>query len=208
MNTLAAHVALALEPTPDEAHELLHRELSKSEYLEGRGLQSILDWLLQKIGTTVFRTAEGTFNWMLLAIIAVVIIALIIGVYARVGREQKTISAAQELTSLSADEHRRRALDLKNTDPTEALKAGFRAIIVRLDKTAATAAPGRTTGDITRLIAHEYPDLKNDISRCASKFDVATYRLETVGTVTTQDVDAMLALDNEIQKRLSTQVSV
>ena len=204
MNTLAAHVALALEPTPDEARELLRRELSKSEYLEGRGLQSILDWLLQKIGTTVFRTAEGTFNWMLLAIIAVVIIALIIGVYARVGREQKTISAAQELTSLSADEHRRRALDLKNTDPTEALKAGFRAIIVRLDKTAATAAPGRTTGDITR----EYPDLKNDISRCASKFDVATYRLETVGTVTTQDVDAMLALDNEIQKRLSTQVSV
>lgn len=207
MNTLAAHVALALEPTPDEARELLRRELSKNEYLEGQSVQGVLNWILQKIGTTVFRTAEGTFNWMLLVIIAVVIIALIVGIYARVGREQKTVSATQALTSLSANEHRRRALDLKNTDPTEALKAGFRAIIVRLDATAATAAPGRTTGEITRLIAREYPALKYDVARCASKFDVATYRLETIGTVTTQDVDAMLALDDEIQKRLSAQVS-
>ncbi|EPD31423.1 hypothetical protein [Gleimia europaea] len=204
MNTLVAHVALALEPTPDEARELLRRELSKNEYLEGQSVQGVLNWLLQRIGTTVFRTAEGTFNWMLLVIIAVVIIALIVGIYARVGREQKTVSATQALTSLSANEHRRRALDLKNTDPTEALKAGFRAIIVRLD---ATAAPGRTTGEITRLITREYPALKYDVARCASKFDVATYRLETIGTVTTQDVEAMLALDDEIQKRLSAQVS-
>ncbi|MDO5034806.1 MAG: hypothetical protein Q4E01_05425 [Actinomycetaceae bacterium] len=206
MTPRAHTIHTALDPTPDEARQLLDTELSRLEYRSQKGpLDYIIEWLLRNTDTSAL-TSPGTFNWVLTAIILVVLAALTLSIYTRVKKETQTTQKTREHHQTTVEEQLQHAHTHRQNNPTEAIKAGFRAIILTLDQTTAASAPGRTVGDIAHLIETKYPDLTQTATQAASKFDIAAYSLETIEPITTTDVDTVLALQTELSKRLTAEV--
>lgn len=197
----------ALDPSPDEARELLHRELLKREYQPAQAQSSIWAWLVDRFGLDAFMLAIRSYNWVIGAIVVAIVVALIVGVITRVRREESTVVANGLQAKKSSNEYRERALALRDTDPREALKAAFRALIALLDRNTSAAAPGRTVGDIARLVGNKYPDLAERARRSASKFDIAAYSLETVESVGREDVDALLDLIDSVEQRIRAEIN-
>lgn len=222
VRVLTAHIAVSrwfgfeppLTPSPDEGRELFREELSKSKYLEKRDwFQEFLRWVLRPL-EVYFTDGEPIPTEPFLAVFIIGILA-VAGwlIYTRFVREQRgSVDVPEDALidpRISAEEYRQQALQLRDSNPEEAVKAAFRAIIARMDNSGLTStAPGRTVGDVTRTISGRYPDLRSSAQECAQSFDIAAYALIPSGRVDVIDVDQTLYLDDRVKERLqSEQVS-
>lgn len=216
LRVLAAQIAVSrwfgfeppLTPSPDEARDLVRQELSKTEYQEKRDwLQEFLSWLLRPL-QGLFDTDTPVPTEPFIAVLIVGLLALVGWLlYTRLIRAPKQVEETAEDTlvdpRISAEEYRQLASNLRASDPEEAVKAAFRAIIARMDQSGLTStAPGRTVGDVTRAISARYPELRKPAQECAKAFDIAAYALLPNGRVDVVDVDQVLYLDDQVKQRL------
>ncbi|MDO5049849.1 MAG: hypothetical protein Q4D87_08205 [Actinomycetaceae bacterium] len=197
-----------LTPSPDEGRELLRRELLKGEYQEKRNwFEEFLLWLVQPLNDWIGDGGEiPTRPIIIVLIIAIVAVGSWI-IYTRFlrggGSPEIVVGDALLDPSIPPEEYRQRAIQMREGDPSEAVKAAFRAIVARLDRSGLTStAPGRTVGDVTRTIGAKYPDLAQLAHVCGQSFDVAAYALIPNGRVDTVDVDQVLYLDDQVIDRL------
>lgn len=213
---LSAHLAVTrwfgfeppVTPSPDEGRELLRRELLKPDYQEKRDwLHEFLLWLLNPLNRFFPKDAQIPTKPILILLIVVLLGVGAWLIYSRFLRSSKKeapqVSDALVDPTIAPDEYRNQAMRLRVSDPEEAVKAAFRAIIARLDRSGLTStAPGRTVGDVARTIGGRYPELRPAAQESASSFDIAAYALVTTGRVSSFDVDKVLNLDEKVMNRL------
>lgn len=192
-----------VEPGPEEARELLVRELAKEEYQDARPgvlesvLQAILDWLAGLIAQL------NGFSPNLGTLVLVVAALLLIGaaVWLVKPRRNARSRAAAEMfdgaVPLTADEHRRnsRAAAARG-DWDAALTERFRALVRSMEeRVVLDPRPGRTADEAAAGIAAAFSTEAGRLRVAANRFDAVRY-----GKVpaTPADLDQLAALDDSL----------
>ncbi|MDO5720454.1 MAG: hypothetical protein Q4P05_06925 [Actinomycetaceae bacterium] len=201
---------IPVAPTPDEAREWLSDELLKPEYLSRRNwLQDFFDWLFAPLLRDLDISADTAWIVITLFILGLVV-ALLWWIFRNIRGRAQLSRAAQPGDdalldpTISPEEYLQLAVEHRETDPDEAVKAAFRSIIARFDRAGILhISPGRTVGEVARTMSAEYPDLYRDIQHSAAAFNTAAYSTDPKPRTTVADVDVLLRLCHAIHARMS-----
>lgn len=197
-------------PTPDEARDWLSDELLKPEYLSRRNwLRDFFDWLFAPLLRDLDVSADTA--WIIISIIIMLLLVALLWWMIRNIRGRAQTSRAAEPgddalldPTISPEEYLQLAVDYRETNPDEAVKAAFRSIIARFDRAGILhISPGRTVGEVARTMSTEYPDLRQDIHHSAAAFNTAAYSTDPQPRTTVADVDILLRLSHAIHARMS-----
>lgn len=192
-----------VEPGPDEARELLVRELAQEEYQDARPgvlesiLQGILDWFAELISQlNGFSPNLGTLVMVLAAL-------LLIGTAVWVVKPRRNARrrAAAEIfdgdAPLTADEHRRNSREAAGQgDWDTALTERFRALVRSMEeRVVLDPQPGRTADEAAAGIAAAFSTEAGRLRTAATRFDSVRYgKVPASGA----DVDQLAALDDSL----------
>jgi hypothetical protein len=191
-----------LDPSPDEARDLLRRELAKPEYYTDNVVQRLLDWLGRQVNGTV----DGTRGipapiWF---VVTVVVLALAAGVVylasqarTTARREKDAGGDVLEDRSVTADELRASAeRALAEGRFSEAVVDGYRALARRqVERGRLDDDPGVTAHEVARLLAREFPPLGERTAAGADVFDAVMYGEREA---TRDQATSVLELDREL----------
>ena len=168
-----------LDPSPDEARELLARELARPEYPHPSLLERFLDWLGEKLGGFV-SSATGSAVGLVVALLVAVLVALVlVAALTRVRRDR--VEGPEQLGVLdvpaTAEDLRRRAeTALTEGRPDDAVADGARALARRcVERGLLDDAPGRTTHEVFADVATRFPDEAAALRAAADLFDRVVY---------------------------------
>ncbi|WP_170219242.1 DUF4129 domain-containing protein [Nocardioides litoris] len=171
-----------LDPTSEQARDLLGRELTDPSYYRDGVLQRIIDW----IGRTFDGGVEGardvpSLSWLAITLVVVLLVG---GLGFLASRARRTARAAvgregDVLTDevLSAAQLRARAeAALVEGRFAEAVVEGFRALARRqVERGRLEDSPGVTAHEVAAVLAAEYPDLRERTAAGADLFDAVMY---------------------------------
>ncbi|MEV7647975.1 DUF4129 domain-containing protein [Arthrobacter sp. NPDC089319] len=198
-----ALAAALLNPDPEEARELLVRELAKEEYQNARPsvlesvLQRILDWFADLISQlNGFSPNLGTLILVLAALL--LIGAAVWVVKPRLNARRR---AAAEIfdaaVPLTADEHRRNSRDAAaREDWDTALAERFRGLVRSMEeRVVLDPQPGRTADEAAAGIAAAFSAEAGRLRAAANRFDSVRYGKVPASR---DDVERLAALDDSL----------
>ncbi|GAA5155238.1 DUF4129 domain-containing protein [Nocardioides marinquilinus] len=191
-----------LDPTPDEARDLLRRELAKPEYYTDNVVQRLLDWLGRQIDGTVNGTRDVPAPiWFL---VTVVVLGLAAGIaylasQARTTARRQKDAAGDVLDdrAVTADELRAAAeRALAEGRWSDAVVEAYRALARRqVERGRLDDDPGVTAHEVARLLAREFPPLGSRTAAGADLFDAVMYGERQA---TRDQATSVLDLDREL----------
>lgn len=178
----AAHAALSpLDPSPEEARELLRRELLRPEYHDRDVLARLVTWVERQLGraTEVASAAPplSTLAAMLVLLALVVALGWLLSRARRSARVRPAGAPVLTDEPLTAAELRDRARAAQGAGRHEdAVLDGFRAIAVgQVERGELTAAPGRTAHEVAEALALHHPARAAQAREAGLLFDLVRY---------------------------------
>ena len=197
---MPAHVATELpsDLPPDQARDLLRRELLDPEYEQEGLLQRVMGWLEDLLGG-LFERADSLSSPSALAVVTVVfVLALLLvvslGRVRSAGPRQRRSSAGDVLDprTTSAEFLRRADRALQQGDLRLCAVEAFRAAATRqVEQAVVDDLPAATAQDVARDVRALDPALGAQYARAADVFDAALYGHAEVPR---QDVERLLVL--------------
>jgi hypothetical protein len=189
------------EPTPDEARDLLERELARSEYPHPSLVDRFLAWVGDRLDDLV-ATATGSEVGILVAVVLAGLLAVVL--LAAVSRVRRDPSgAAQEVGVLdlpdTADQLRQRAeASLADGRPGDAVADAARALARRcVERGLLDDSPGRTTHEVYADVAARFAAQAAALSSSADLFDRVVYGRRTASP---EEARTVLDLDDELRR--------
>lgn len=194
-------------PDADQLQNELWWEMFKPEYIlkyDWMGL--IIYWItkpLKGLGNTSASLIE-ILLWFLLLIA----LSLLAWWGWRTWRPRKKITEpkAEQLLidpKISAAEYQQKALQLRETNPDEAVKNAFRSGVATLDRAEImSVTPGSTAGEAALIMRRNFPDLAETIDLAALLFNTAAYSLTPAPRTTPNDVNTVLILADALRTRV------
>jgi hypothetical protein len=193
-----------LDPSGDEARDLLQRELTDPAYYEDNLVQRILDW----IGRQVDGTVEGSRDTPALTWFAItLVVVLLVGTLAFLAARARGTARARPdregdvLTAevVTAAELRARAEQaLAEGRHGAAVVDGFRALALRqVERGRLEDSPGITAHEVAAVLATEYPGTAARTAAGADLFDAVMYGERPA---TREQAVAVLELDVELAR--------
>ncbi|WIK64335.1 DUF4129 domain-containing protein [Gleimia hominis] len=196
-------VSTAFTPDPDEARELLERELSHAEYNTFDMLQAVFNRWLQELLTAVHLPPNEVGYTV--AIIAAIIVVAVLGLIIwrirkhRKVRGQASVEDALLDPTVSAEEYASRARAALETDPDAAVIDAFRAVVALLDRAKIMhASPGRTAGDVQRELQAHFPPLRSAATHATRAFNIASYAQTPAPRTTREDAQQILIVFDQV----------
>ena len=197
----ATPAADALSPEPDEARELLRRELAKQEYQESP-VERFWGWLDERWEELTERVVDvGGASTFAVVLLVVGLLAVLGVTVPRVRRDRKAAatSAGGVLDDRggTADELRRDAEAAAAAgDHERAVAAAVRALVRRAaERGLLDDDPGRTTHEVLAVVATRFPDHAPRLREHADLFDAVVYGRHRTGALQSA---AALQLDAEL----------
>ncbi len=201
-----------LEPSADEARNLLQSELSNPIYQPAsepwylRILNRIMEFLDSLAGT---RMSTGTLLWIFLAVVVFLVVVFIVAGpirRARKTRKDNTLFSVDVITASEYRERAQRAAALGNF--SQAAVELYRACVRRAEETVVISEhPGRTAHEAATSISTAIPSLESDVLWAAAIFDLVEYG---DGSATAQDVARLEDLYTQLEhsSRTSSEVTL
>lgn len=191
-----------LRPTPEQAHDLLRRELVKAEYNDTNLVQRVLDWIGRRIaGTVDSASSTPALTWFAITLVTLALVAAMIYLASRARRTQRqrgesTAVLTDELISAAAlRERAERAL----TDGryAEAVLDGFRALALgQAERGRLDDAPGATAHEVAHALGVVFPEQRRAVASGADVFDAVRYGERAASR---EQAAAVLAIDDELR---------
>ncbi|WP_148572821.1 DUF4129 domain-containing protein [Nocardioides caldifontis] len=192
-----------LRPEPDDARELLRRELAEQEY-QRSPIERFWAWLDERwdelTDQVVDIGAAPTFAIVLLVVGLLVVLGLTLP---RVRRDRGAGANAPggvlDDRGAGADELRRDAEAAAAAgDHERAVATAVRALVRRaVERDLLDDAPGRTTHEVLELVAVRFPDHGDRLRDHADLFDAVVYGRRRVGALQSA---AALQLETDVRR--------
>jgi hypothetical protein len=193
-----------LDPSGDEARDLLQRELTDPAYYEDNLVQRILDW----IGRQVDGTVEGSrdtpaLTWFAITLVVVLLVGTLgyLAARARGTARARPDREGDVLTAevVTAAQLRARAEQaLAEGRHGAAVVDGFRALALRqVERGRLEDSPGITAHEVAAVLAAEYPGTAERTAAGADLFDAVMYGERPA---TREQAAAVLDLDVELAR--------
>ncbi|KQW48730.1 hypothetical protein ASC77_08315 [Nocardioides sp. Root1257] len=170
-----------LDPSSEEAHSLLRRELAHPEYHDTNLFLRVLDWLDGLLNGLIDSAAKAPPLSTFAAIVAFLLLG--VGLAWLLSRVRRTARAAGrpgpvvEDATVTADQLRDAAeRALAEGRNAAALVDGFRALTVRqVERGRLDDRPGATAREVAGALATTYPDQQAPVASSAALFDAVRY---------------------------------
>lgn len=193
-----------LQPTPDEARELLRRELLRPEYHSDNLVQRLLDAIGRRIDGTVERASTSApLTWF---VATAVILGLVAGLVYLASRARRTARHRAEGAAVLTDEVISAAALRERAERAhaegryaEAVLDGFRALaLAQAERGRLDDNPGATAHEVASVLGASYPDQRGALAAGADLFDAVRYGERPA----THDQSAgVLAVDDALRSR-------
>ncbi|QGA06577.1 DUF4129 domain-containing protein [Nocardioides sp. dk884] len=197
----AARAVLSpLDPSPEEARELVRRELLRSEYHDRDLIERLLTWVERQLGTVADAASAAPPLSTLAAMLVLLALVLALGWLLSRARRSARVrpSGAAVLTDepLTAADLRARARAAHAAGRHEdAVVDGFRAIaLAQLERDELAAAPGRTAHEVAEALAVRHPGRAAQAREAGLLFDLVRYGDRSASPAAA----AVLALDADL----------
>lgn len=190
-----------LDPTPDEARDLLRRELINPDYHRESGIQELIAWIRAKLLAGADRLSDAppltTFVSLLLLVALVIALAWLVTQVRGSARTRSRQSAVLEEAGVTAAELRARAeAALAAGRSDDALVDAFRALALRqIELGSVDDVPGATAHELSEAMGERFVPLAGRIREAGRLFDLVLYGHRSV---TETDARAVLSLDDEL----------
>jgi hypothetical protein len=182
--TPALRIALEppLDPSGDEARDLLRRELADPSYYDDNLVERVVDW----IGRTIDGSVEGargipSLTWFAITLIVVLLLGAL-GYLASRARGTARADRGRDGDVLTAEvvtaaQVRARAEQaLAEGRYGEAVVEGYRALARRqVERGRLEDSPGVTAHEVAAVLAVEYPEHRERTAAGADLFDAVMY---------------------------------
>lgn len=171
-----------LDPSGEDARDLLREELADPEYYEDDLLQRLLDWIARQLDRGIGAAADvPPLQAFAAIVVGLALVAGVVLVISRVRRNPQSGSAGVGPVlggeRVSADELRRRAEEaLERGEQATAISEAYRALGVRqIERGVIAERPQATAGELARAIALAHPDHASGVRAAAGVFDEVVY---------------------------------
>ncbi|HXF02934.1 MAG TPA: DUF4129 domain-containing protein [Arthrobacter sp.] len=198
-----AIAAAPLTPDPEEARELLVRELAKEEYQDARpgvlesALKGILDWFTELISQ--LNGFSPNLGMLILVLAALLLIGAAVWVIKprRNARRRAAAEIFDAAAPLTADEHRHNSREAAaRGDWDTALAERFRALVRSMEeRVVLDPQPGRTADEAAAGIAAAFSTEAGRLRTAANRFDSVRYGKVPASR---DDVERLAALDDSL----------
>jgi Domain of unknown function (DUF4129) len=170
-----------LDPGPDEARELLQRELVRPEYHDRSVVEEILDWIDRFVNATIDAATGAPPLSTFFAMVAFLLLALGLGWLlsrargtARIARDRSLLQPGEVVTA--AELRRRAEQAVGDGRHADAVVEGFRALAVRqVERGRLDDLPGATAHEVAVALGAAYPDARASVDGTAALFDAVRY---------------------------------
>ena len=190
-----------LEPSPDEARDLLERELARPEYPHPSLVDRFLAWVGDRLDDLV-AAATGSEVGIAVAVVLAGLLALVLlAAASRVRRDPS--GPAQEAGVLdlpeTADQLRQRAeASLADGRAGDAVADAARALARRcVERGLLDDSPGRTTHEVYADVAARFAAHAVALGRSADLFDRVVYGRRTASA---DEARALLDLEDDLRR--------
>jgi hypothetical protein len=194
---------VTLDPSPDQAHDWLRRELLRPEYNDQNVVRRLLDEILNLLDRAINAATGASTLQTVIAMATFAALCAVLGWLiskARAGARDKRAAPGVVLgeEQVSAAQLRARAdTALAEGRTAAALIDGFRALTLReMERGRLLDTPGATAGEVASTLAATYPDQESRVTRNASRFDMVLYGDRPATVEQAQDV---LGLDDALK---------
>nr|WP_253945563.1 DUF4129 domain-containing protein [Nocardioides sp. zg-DK7169] len=190
-----------LDPSPDEARDLVRRELVRPEYHDRDVVARLLDWLEHQLDRVVDAASAAppvaTLAAMLVLLVLVGALGWLLTRARRSGPRRRGEAPVLTAEQVSADELRRRAeAALAAGRHEEAVLEAFRAIALsQVERGELSPAPGRTAHEVAEALAAARPPLAARARDAGLLFDRVRYGERPADAA---QAAAVLALDADL----------
>ncbi len=171
-----------LDPSGDEARDLLRRELTDPDYYDDNIVQRLLDWLGRRVDGTV-EGARGvpSLTWFAATVIFLALVAAAVFLVSRArgtarqkGERDKAVLTDEVATAAELRARAERAM--VEGRYAEAVVDGFRALARRqVERGRLDDSPGVTAHEVATVLAAEYPPQRERTAAGADLFDAVMY---------------------------------
>jgi hypothetical protein len=190
-------------PEPDEARELLRRELAEQEYQQPP-LERFWAWLDERWGELTDQVVDiGAAPAFAVALLVVGLLAVLAVTVPRIRRDRGAgatgAGGVLDDHGATADELRREAEAAAAAgDHERAVATAVRALVRRaLERGLLDDAPGRTTHEVLDVVAARFPDHAAQLREHADRFDAVVYGRRRVGALQSA---AALQLESDVRR--------
>ncbi|MCS4485080.1 hypothetical protein NXS08_06320 [Gleimia sp. 6138-11-ORH1] len=194
-------------PDPDKLQKELVDEATRWEYLSKRNwIEEILDIIFSPL-RHLTNTAASTTSIILTIFFVTVLLTLITWIaYTWRPRKKEIVEEQEEQLidpRIPPEKYHQWALQLRETNPDEAVKNAFRCAVATLDRAEIiVVTPGRTAGEVALLMRKNYPDLTQTINASALAFNTAAYSTLPAPRVDVNAVNTVLILADALRTRI------
>jgi len=195
-------VASPLDPSPEEARELLRRELLRPEYRDRDLVDRLLTWVERRLAGLADAASASPPLSALAAMVVLLVLVLALGWLVSRARRSARVrppGAAAVLSDeeLSAAELRARARTaLAAGRHEDAVVDGFRAIaLAQAERGELATAPGRTAHEVAEALALRHPGRATQAREAGLWFDLVRYGDRRASAA---QAEAVLALDTAL----------
>ena len=190
-----------LEPSPDQARDLLSRELARPEYPHPSLLDRFLSWLGSKLDDFVSLATGSAVGVVVAVVVAGVLAVVLLTALSRVRRDRAAPVEEAGVLDLpdTADHLRARAeAALAGGNAGDALADAARALARRcVERGLIDDAPGRTTHEVYADVAARFPSHAAGLLAAADRFDRVVYGHRQAAT---DEARALLDLEDEVRR--------
>lgn len=170
-----------LDPSPDEARDLLQRELVRPEYHDRSIVEEVLDWVDRFVNGTIDAASDAPPLSTFFAMLAFLLLALGLGWLltrargsARVARDRAVLRPGEVVTA--AELRRLAEQALADERYADAVVEGFRALAVRqVERGRLDDLPGATAHEVAVALGAAFPDARAAVDGTAALFDAVLY---------------------------------
>lgn len=200
-----------LDPSPDQARDLLSRELARPDYVEDDVLQRVLDWIGRQLeGGLEGARDTAPLTWLAITVVTLALLAAVTALAtrargtARAARERGGVLSEESVTASALRAQAESALVAGRY--AEAVVEGFRALARRqVERGLLDDDPGITAREVAGLLARARPipseasdDLRARAIAAADLFDAVRYGDRPA---TREQAAAVLDLDGDLAGR-------
>lgn len=191
-----------LDPSREQAHDLLERELSDPVYRTGSGLLSrVWEWFTGSFDSGGPGPGLPAAGLVIVVLLALAVGAVIVLRTVRVERTgpPRTSAGVFGPIVLPAADHRRRAVSARDAgDWDGALVESFRAMTAdAAERAVLDLTPGLTAQEVERSLATAFPSETDHVEWAAAAFDRVRYGGEHVGE---DEAEAAITLDGRLHR--------
>lgn len=171
-----------LDPSGEQARQLLRRELADPVYYQDNLLQRIIDWIGRQIDGGVEGARDiPSLTWLAITFVVVLLAGALVFVASRARRSVRRrpdrdgdVITGESVTAAGLRARAEAALAAGRWG--EAVVEGFRALARRqVERGRLEDSPGVTAHEVARALAREFPQLGSRTASGADLFDAVMY---------------------------------